>query len=67
MTLECGLWTVGLVYAAIRLHPDAASMPTEPLGVPAVPLVALAGLLIAALPGIFTPDPMLARQRGVNA
>lgn len=67
LTLECGLWTVGLVYAATRLHPDAASMPTEPLGVPAVPLVALAGLLIAALPGIFTPDPMLARQRGVNA
>lgn len=67
LTLECGLWTVGLVYAAIRLHPDAASMPTEPLGVPAVPLVALAGFLIAALPGIFTPDPMLARQRGVNA
>ncbi|KYH44012.1 energy-coupling factor transporter transmembrane component T [Branchiibius sp. NY16-3462-2] len=73
LTLECGLWTVALVYAAVSLHPDAASMPTEPLGVPAVPLLALLGFLVAALPGVLTPDPMLdrdsrgARDEVVNA
>lgn len=67
LTLECGLWTVGLVYAAMSLHPDAATMPTEPLGVPAVPLLALLGFLIAALPGIFTPDPMAAHREEVTA
>lgn len=66
LTLECGLWTVGLVYAALSLHPETASMPTEPLGVPAVPLLALIGFLIAALPGIFTPDPMAARREVVT-
>lgn len=66
LTLECGLWSVGLVYVALSMHPDAAVMPTEPLGVPAVPLLALIGFLVAALPGIFTPDPMAARREVVT-
>lgn len=66
LTLECGLWTIGLVYAALDAHPEAAAMPTSPLGVPGVPLLALAGFLVAALPGVFTPDPMSAGREVVG-
>lgn len=61
LTFECGLLAVLFVIAALQLDPGAATMPTEPLGVPALPPLALVGFLIAALPGILTPDPMAAR------
>lgn len=60
LTFECGLMAVLLIIAALQLNPTAAAMPTEPLGVPALPPLALVGFLVAALPGVLTPDPLVA-------
>lgn len=45
---------------------DAASLgiPLEPLAVPALPLLVVAGLLVAALPAFFTPPPPPPATRG---
>lgn len=59
----------GLV-AAVAVHlvarTDAASlgMPLGPIGVPALPLLAVAGFLVAALPAFLTPPPPAPATRG---
>jgi energy-coupling factor transport system permease protein len=40
-----------------RTDPDVLLMPLQPLAVPALPPLAVVGLLIAALPAVLTPAP----------
>ena len=42
--------------------PDALILPVEPLAAPALPLLAVLGILMAALPAFVAPDPPLARR-----
>ena len=55
-TLACG---VIAAYCLIRTGEGdlGLGMPLQPLAVPALPLLPTIGLLIAALPGLFTPVP----------
>ena len=46
-----------LVVVAARLAPTAFVLPLEPLAPPALPLLAVVGLLVAALPAVAAPEP----------
>lgn len=46
------------VAVVAALDPDALTMPLFPLGWPAVPVVAVVGIGVAALAGVFTPLPV---------
>lgn len=47
------------VVATGRIDPDALGMPLFPLGWPAVPLLAAAGIAAAGLAGVLTPLPVM--------
>lgn len=57
LTIGCGFAAAAsLVW--VRSHaPDALTVPLTPLGMPTLPLVAVAGLLVASLPAFLTPEP----------
>ncbi|MBM6399040.1 energy-coupling factor transporter transmembrane component T [Phycicoccus sonneratiae] len=57
LTLGSGVLAAAATTVVARTAPDALAMPLDPLGVPALPLVAVAGLLVAALPAVLTPEP----------
>ncbi len=57
LTLSCGAAAAAAFVALSRTSPDAVTMPLAPLGVPALPPSAVAGLLLAALPAVLTPPP----------
>ncbi len=42
--------------------PDALILPVDPLAAPALPLLAVLGILVAALPAFAAPDPPVARR-----
>lgn len=57
LTLGCGALAAATLVVLSRTDPDALSMPLTPLAVPALPLAAVAGLLVGALPAYLTPEP----------
>ena len=57
LTAGCGALALAAAWLTSRLDPLALTMPLSPLAAPAVPMLALAGLVVAALPGILTPPP----------
>jgi energy-coupling factor transport system permease protein len=62
VTVASGLIAVGAFIAVRRSTPDALLLPLEPLGWPALPPLALVGLLVAAVPAVLTPPPRTARS-----
>ncbi len=58
-----GAVAAGAALVAVRLDAAALNQPLQPLGWPAVPYVALAGVLLAALPAFLTPRPPTPRAR----
>lgn len=57
VTAATGLVTAAALLVQVRLEPAAMSMPVTPLAWPALPLLALVGILVAALPAFLTPPP----------
>ncbi|MDO5503403.1 MAG: energy-coupling factor transporter transmembrane component T [Actinomycetia bacterium] len=57
LTVGSGLIAAALMILTRRLDPDGLIMPLEPLGWPTLPVLAMAGLLIAAAPAVLTPAP----------
>jgi energy-coupling factor transport system permease protein len=57
LTCASGLVAAGCLLAQSRLDPLAMTMPVAPLWWPPLPLLALVGLLVAALPAVLTPEP----------
>ncbi len=57
LTLACGAAAAAALVVTARNSPDALSMPLSPLAAPAMPVIAVAGLLVAALPAYLTPEP----------
>jgi energy-coupling factor transport system permease protein len=57
LTVLCGAAAAGALLWVRRQSPDALTLPLTPLAVPALPLVAVGGLLAAALPAFLTPEP----------
>lgn len=56
-TLAAGVAVATAFTVLSRTDPDVLLMPLQPLAVPALPLLAVAGLLVAALPAVLTPPP----------
>ncbi len=56
-TLAAGSAAAAAFTVLSRTDPDVLLMPLQPLAVPALPLLAVAGLLLAALPAVLTPPP----------
>lgn len=64
LTLGCGAAALAALIVTTRRDPTALGMPLTPrLGIPALPLLPVAGLLVAAIPAIATPVPPLASAR----
>ncbi len=57
-----GLAAAALLLVAGHRDPGAMVLPLSPLGSPALPLVAVAGLLLAALPAVVAPAPPVPRR-----
>ncbi|HSO65997.1 MAG TPA: energy-coupling factor transporter transmembrane component T [Ornithinibacter sp.] len=57
LTLACGLVAAATFVTLSRTAPDGLAMPLTPLAVPPLPLAAVAGLLVGALPAHLTPRP----------
>ncbi|GAA4125367.1 CbiQ family ECF transporter T component [Knoellia locipacati] len=65
LTVGCGAAAAVAVQLVRRSDAAALGVPLDPLGVPALPLLALAGLLVAALPAFLTPEPPPPAPRSV--
>ena len=62
-TAACGLAAVAAMLLVGHTDPNALTAPLQPLAVPALPLVATAGILVAGLAAIVSPVPQnTARQ-----
>jgi energy-coupling factor transport system permease protein len=62
-TAACGLTAVAAMLFVGHADPNALTAPLQPLAVPALPLVATAGILVAGLAAIVSPVPQnTARQ-----
>lgn len=62
-TAACGLAAVAAMLFVGHTDPNALTAPLQPLAVPALPLVATAGILVAGLAAIVSPVPQnTARQ-----
>jgi energy-coupling factor transport system permease protein len=57
LTAATGVVALGTVAAVGRADPAALTMPLYPLGWPSVPVLAVLGLLVAALPSVIAPAP----------
>ena len=57
VTAGSGVLAAAAFLVLARTAPESLSMPAFPLGVPALPLLAVAGLLVAGLPAVLTPEP----------
>jgi energy-coupling factor transport system permease protein len=57
LTLGCGVVAAAVLVALSRTDPESLAMPLTPLAVPALPLAAVAALLVGALPSHLTPEP----------
>lgn len=56
-TVACGLAAVAALLVVGHTDPSALTAPLQPLGVPALPLVATAGILAAGLAAFVSPVP----------
>jgi len=56
-TLSAGAAVAAAFTLLSRTDPDVLLMPLQPLAVPALPPLAVVGLLVAALPAVLTPAP----------
>ncbi|WP_427383318.1 energy-coupling factor transporter transmembrane component T [Janibacter sp. G56] len=63
ITVGCGVVAAAAAFATAHVSPEDLQMPLQPLAAPAVPLLAVAGLLVAALPAFVTPEPPTHRSR----
>jgi energy-coupling factor transport system permease protein len=61
-----GLLAAVLMAVQSRRTPDALVLPLDPLAAPALPLLAVLGILMAALPAFLAPDPPVARRGGAT-
>jgi energy-coupling factor transport system permease protein len=62
-TAACGLTAVATMLFVGHTDPNSLTAPLQPLAVPALPLVATAGILVAGLAAIVSPVPQsTARQ-----
>ncbi len=66
LTLGCGAVAAGVLVWLSRTTPIALEMPLTPLGLPGLPLLAVAGLLVGALPAVVTPPPPPPPSRGIR-
>lgn len=57
LTLGCGVVAATTLAVLSRTAPEGLAMPLLPLAVPPLPLAAVAGLLVGALPAYLTPEP----------
>jgi len=57
VTVACGAVALAATAVAAHLDPSSLSVPLYPLTAPGVPVLILAGLGVAALPGLLTPPP----------
>jgi energy-coupling factor transport system permease protein len=57
LVVACGVVAAATFVTLSRTAPDGLAMPLTPLAVPALPLAAVAGLLVGALPAYLTPEP----------
>ncbi|MEO7421131.1 MAG: energy-coupling factor transporter transmembrane component T [Ornithinibacter sp.] len=57
LTVAGGACAAAALVITARTSPDSLTIPLTPLAVPALPLVAVVGLLLAALPAYLTPEP----------
>ena len=64
VTVASGLAAVVAMQLASRMDGSSLGMPLAPLAVPALPFVAVAGLLLAGLPAFLTPAPPAPATRG---
>jgi energy-coupling factor transport system permease protein len=63
LVIAAGLAAVAGVVAAGASEPTSLSQPLYPLGLPAVPLSGLAGILVATLPSVISPAPAPVRAK----
>lgn len=63
LTALCGVLAAVAAFASTALEPSALTMPLTPIAPPPLPWILTLGLLVAALPGLLTPQPPLGRQR----
>jgi len=56
-TAACGLTTVAAMLLVGHTDPSALTAPFQPLAIPALPLVAVAGILAAGLAAVVSPVP----------
>ncbi|WP_392545093.1 energy-coupling factor transporter transmembrane component T [Oryzobacter telluris] len=57
LTIGCGAVAALVLVWISRTTPMALEMPLTPLGLPPLPLLAVGGLLVGALPAVLTPEP----------
>ncbi len=57
LTLGCGVVAAVVLLSISRTTPISLEMPLTPLGAPGLPVLAVAGLLVGALPAFLTPQP----------
>ena len=62
ITLLSGVTAAAAAVIARNAHPDQLVMPLQPLAAPALPLLATAGILLAALPAFVTPPAPVSRR-----
>lgn len=62
LTAGSGLVAATAMVLTSHSAPDALVLPLDPLAVPALPLLPLAGLLVAAAPAFLTPEPPRSRR-----
>jgi len=62
-TAACGLAAVAAMLFVGHTDPNALTAPLQPLAVPALPLVATAGILVAGLAAIVSPVPQTAARQ----
>jgi len=63
VTALAGVLVAAGAVASTQWEPSAMSMPLSPVGPPGLPLLLTTGLLLAALPGLLTPEPPAPRER----
>ena len=57
LTLACGVVAAAVLVTISRTSPESLAMPLSPLAFPPLPLAAVVGLLVGALPAYLTPEP----------
>ena len=62
-TAACGLAAVAAMLFVGHTDPNALTAPLQPLAVPALPLVATAGILVAGLAAIVSPVPQTTAEQ----